>query len=122
MGAGEMMGPLASERAVASWGPSAEAMARRDLSELLRGLNARSAGRWALTARGRTDWQEIAADVVALARHDEQRCQYTAAQRAARAMGREDVGEAIDVLCDLTGETAEEWALRVALEMTGVRA
>ncbi len=118
MGAGEMVGPTAARRA-AALGPNCDAMVRRDLAELIRGLGARCAARMVFAAIDRDEWQEIADDVSALARHDDQRCQYVAAQRAARAMGRDDVGTAIDVLCDLTGETAEEWALRVALEMPG---
>lgn len=117
MSAEEVVGAKASARLVASWGPTAAQLVRHDLADLVRGLGARSAGRRVLVADTREDWQEIADDVGALARHDEQRCQYTAAQRAARAMGRDDVGEAIDVLCDLTGETVEEWSFRVVPAM-----
>lgn len=107
----------ASALALASMGPSCDGMVRHDLADLVRTLGARCAGRACLTASTRVQWQEIADDVAALARHDEQRCGYVAAQRAARAMGREDVGEAVDQLLDLTGESADEWAVRVTLEM-----
>jgi hypothetical protein len=96
---------------------SLDGLARHDLADLVRGLGARCAARQVATAATREAWKEVADDVQALARHDDQRAQYTAAQRAARAMSAADVGEAIDVLCDLTGETPAEWAQRVAGEM-----
>ena len=64
---------------------------------------------------------EIADDVRALARHDESRCQYTAAMRAARAMGADDAADALDQIVDLTGESVEGWAARVTREMDGAR-
>ena len=103
------------------YGPSFTAMVRHDIADLIRGLGARCAARACLTAAGREEWQEIADDVRALARHDDQRCQYTTAMRAARSMGADDAADALDLIVDLTGESVEEWAARVTLAMGGVR-
>jgi len=102
-------------------GSSLTAMVRHDLADLVRGLGARCAARACLTAATRGEWDEIALDVQALARHDAQRCQCTTAMRAARSMGAEDAADALDLLIDLTGESVEEWAARVTREMGGAR-
>ena len=107
--------------APAMLGPSFTAMVRHDLADLIRGLGARCAARACLTAASREEWAEIADDVRALARHDESRCQYTAAMRAARAMGADDAADALDQIVDLTGESVEGWAARVTREMDGAR-
>jgi hypothetical protein len=107
--------------APAMMGPSFTAMVRHDLADLVRSLGARCAARACLTAATREEWAEIADDVRALVRHDDQRCQYTAAMRAARSMGCDDAADALDWIVDLTGESVEEWASRVTREMGGAR-
>ena len=89
-------------------------LVRHALARLIRGLGARSAARACLTAATRAEWQEIADDVRALARHDNDRQSYPLASLACEAMGRGTATEAIDLLLELTGDDLAEWMARAS--------